>query len=249
MQPKFADRNFEPKYQELFWSKVWVKGIDECWPWQRACRHAGRVAIPVSSYFVYNGLGSIDRRTTNARTLAAILTGLLDPEGDTYVPPCKDPLCCNPLHIAQALLGPHNHHRRKGRPRADDVVDDTGERYNSLYAVSTNRTVRGEKQKDEFLEVLRPLTQGKTVVLRMMEPGFRTTKVINTGMKQKIVILVPGAAMDIEGALLISVIGRGSTIIEAAGTIKVANLVLAGMPEKLAKALVEKLHILFQEST
>lgn len=244
MPQNFAKVNYGPKFQERFWRKVFVRDLDECWPWLRCTREKYGRIYPVSQFVTgYKDDDTPKYSTITARRLAGILTGILDPDEKTYIKPCPDPLCCNPLHIAEAL------HRVGTRTNEGCYTIDDAEPggYSQAHPVSINRTGNDEV-KDEFFQALKPLTSGKTVFLKMTVPGFRTTKTIGDPAPRT-VALVPGESMGLDpGYVMVAVFGRGSTIIDLVGKPKIANVVLAGMPEKLAKALVDKLHDVYQES-
>ena len=68
-----------------FWSKVSVRGADECWPWMTALNEHG--------YGVFN----VDGRIERAQRVAYYLTYGYWPENGLHR--CDNPPCCNPAHV------------------------------------------------------------------------------------------------------------------------------------------------------
>ena len=76
---------------KLFWDKVQVNGLDECWPWIAA----------IGS----NGYGSFTTGwrkgvSRSSHRCAYFFTHGLIPEGLQVMHSCDNRLCCNPLHLS-----------------------------------------------------------------------------------------------------------------------------------------------------
>src|SRR4051812_27441978 len=85
----FKGRFGAENFLERFWSKVDVRGPDECWPWL-ACRHR-------------KGYGEVmirTRRKAKASQIVWILANAADiPVGMSACHTCDNPPCCNPRHL------------------------------------------------------------------------------------------------------------------------------------------------------
>lgn len=100
---------------------------------------------------------------------------------------------------------------------------------------------------DWFLQALYPLRLKKPVLLWMDDPRLKRLKNRSTATK-RLVILTPGEASGLpERSVLVSVVGSGSCIVDVDARPLVANLVLAGMPAKLAEVLMNQLRHVFKE--
>ena len=81
----------DSKMAGRFWSKVDIRGPDDCWPWlaaklrKTATRAYGRIGY--KSHVLY------------AHRLAWVLTHGLIPEGICVCHRCDFGLCCNPKHL------------------------------------------------------------------------------------------------------------------------------------------------------
>lgn len=106
---------------------------------------------------------------------------------------------------------------------------------------------------DWFASALYPLRQGKTVRLLMDDPRTVALKKSKKGKQERVIVLVPGQLIGTDSSIvLVSVLGKGSTAVHPRlyGREKgkqVADLVLAGMPAKLATTLMNELHTIYQE--
>jgi hypothetical protein len=74
----------------LFWDKVEIHGLDECWPW------TGRL-LP-SGYGQFRS-GRHHGLPTRSHRVAYTLTHGLVPPGLSILHSCDNPSCCNPLHL------------------------------------------------------------------------------------------------------------------------------------------------------
>jgi hypothetical protein len=74
-----------------FWSKVDIRGADECWPWLAAFR--GSDEKQRYGAFWMNG------RHHPANRVALELSGVPVPEGKFACHRCDFPPCCNPAHL------------------------------------------------------------------------------------------------------------------------------------------------------
>jgi hypothetical protein len=71
-----------------FWSKVDVKGSDECWNWKGA--NNGKKGYGKLKWF---------GRFISAHRLAFFLSGGVLPEGMSVLHTCDNPCCVNPIHL------------------------------------------------------------------------------------------------------------------------------------------------------
>lgn len=71
-----------------FWSKVDMRGPDECWEWQASLRPSGYGRFKIASY--------VD--VTASRLSLIIATGC-EPQGMLALHSCDNPPCCNPRHL------------------------------------------------------------------------------------------------------------------------------------------------------
>jgi len=79
----------QPPLLERFWSKVSIKGDDECWPWTAAPRRKDE------------GYGAfwLNRRHQPSNRVAWMLTHGKIEEGLVVCHKCDNPPCCNPSHL------------------------------------------------------------------------------------------------------------------------------------------------------
>lgn len=100
---------------------------------------------------------------------------------------------------------------------------------------------------DWFLQALYPLRLNKPVLLWMDDPRLTRLKKRSASTK-RLVVLTPGELSGLpERSVLVSVVGAGSCIVHVDAKPSVANLVLAGMPVKLADVLMNQLRQVFKE--
>lgn len=89
-RPCRAARSLEQVISD-FWSKVDIRGDNECWPWKAGLK--GRK--PPYHYGSFWGNG----RRWGAHQFALILTIGQLPEGQGALHHCDNPPCCNPAHL------------------------------------------------------------------------------------------------------------------------------------------------------
>lgn len=98
---------------------------------------------------------------------------------------------------------------------------------------------------DYFAAKLAPLKQGRTVTLQMLNPRGIGKR------KNPYILIAPGTLFDLPmDTVVVSVINNGSCIVQINPREKkprISDLVRAGIPAKLANALVAKLQHIFKE--
>lgn len=107
---------------------------------------------------------------------------------------------------------------------------------------------------DWLYQAVHPISRGKTVKLWMELPALRQASASvkkprsSNLVNKKLVVLVPGYATGLpRDTLLVSVIGSGSTLLSPSRKDGIANLVLAGMPARLAKELMNVVRRILKE--
>lgn len=99
---------------------------------------------------------------------------------------------------------------------------------------------------ESSFSLLSQLRDGKSVVLAMTVPRFGESTIKRTTTDKPIpVVLVPGVAFGAPNAILVAVIGKGSAVIVPWAKNSTARLVLAGIPVRLAVALMDEIHRVF----
>jgi len=78
--------------QELFWSKVDVRGAADCWEWQSTRNHCGY------------GLVTIAGHRWIASRIAMAIVGRDVPTDKQACHHCDNPPCCNPMHLFTATM-------------------------------------------------------------------------------------------------------------------------------------------------
>ena len=111
-----------------FWSKVDVRGPEECWEWTSTPRTLGGYGV-----FRFRG-----QNTTAHRAAYQIAVGAVGP-GQHIDHLCRNRLCCNPLHLEP--VSPAENARR-GLRGAMKVNCDHGHEFTSD---STGRTKQGRR--------------------------------------------------------------------------------------------------------
>lgn len=88
-----------------FWSKVDMRGPDECWEWQASLNIKGYGRFKVASYI-----------TVTAARLALIITTKSEPKGLLALHSCDNPPCCNPHHLRWGTVQDNSDDmKRRGR--------------------------------------------------------------------------------------------------------------------------------------
>ncbi len=92
-----------------FWSRVDIRGEDECWPW---------LGCTIGHGYGYFGAGG--KNHYSHRTAFHLCCG--DPEGVTVRHSCDNPPCCNPKHLLDGTQQDNltDMHAR-GRARGNEV--------------------------------------------------------------------------------------------------------------------------------
>lgn len=109
----------------------------------------------------------------------------------------------------------------------------------------TRVTQRQEEPEDELLRRLAPLKTGTAVVLQV-EMRRKHGNVLRE--RKALMLIAPGPMYGmLESAVLISIVGMGSTVLIPATREGVSDLAKAGLPTNLIVALVERLKKLYGE--
>ncbi len=129
--------------------------------------------------------------------------------------------------------------------RKKTVVTNLALRREPSYNGSTRNKFSLVADPDRFIQALAPLRSGKSVLLWLEPPKSKTKNF--RGRDKFLVALTPGQGIGFpSSAILVSVVGKGSAIVRLDEPKKVADLVLAGVPAKLANVLVDKLAMSLQ---
>lgn len=93
---------------------------------------------------------------------------------------------------------------------------------------------------------LHPLLEGRCVVLLMETPPSGKRPPGAPTIKPTPVVLTPGSLFgSAQNVLLVSVVGKGATVVKVGADQQQPRLVLAGVPKRLAYALMDQLRRTF----
>lgn len=112
--PKKILPMLEGKIGELrimrFWSKVDMRGPDECWKWQASLTTSGYGRFKIASY-----------TQVTASRMALICTANEEPFGLCVLHTCDNPPCCNPAHLYFGTVADNARDKtERGRHRTGD---------------------------------------------------------------------------------------------------------------------------------
>lgn len=93
-----------------FWSKVDIRGPDECWEWQAGSNKKGYGRFTLVSYM-----------TVTASRFALVATAGREPHGMLALHHCDNPCCCNPHHLYFGTHADNSDDKvRRGRAKTGD---------------------------------------------------------------------------------------------------------------------------------
>ena len=78
---------------ELFWNKVEIQGLDQCWAWKAGVGTNG-----------YGKFRSKNQLYSSHRAAFLLTRGAITP-GLSVLHSCDNPLCCNPTHLWEGTHG------------------------------------------------------------------------------------------------------------------------------------------------
>jgi hypothetical protein len=124
------------EWEKRFWSKVEVKGPDECWPWKGSRTNKGYGKLQFKTR----------KKTVTAHRLSLALHDptFVDSPAILGLHSCDNPSCVNPKHLSQGSVADNNRDAfRKGRNQTIGSRAARGEtHYNSKYLADTVREMR-----------------------------------------------------------------------------------------------------------
>jgi len=93
-----------------FWSKVDMRGPDECWEWQASVNRNGYGKFKLASYI-----------NVTASRLAAVAAKQEEPDGLLVLHTCDNRRCCNPHHLYFGTVADNARDKvERGRCRSGD---------------------------------------------------------------------------------------------------------------------------------
>ena len=145
---------------ERFWSKVDVRGPDECWPWLAGVDDSG-----YGKFWLHN-------RNDRAHRVAYELSCGPIPHGPgahgTVVRhTCDNALCCNPRHLLPGTQADNNRDRaERGRSRKQDGTSNPNARLNEQQIAEIRRLADGGRSYRSLAE---EFGVGKTIIERIVK--------------------------------------------------------------------------------
>ena len=132
-------------------------------------------------------------------------------------------------------IGTRRYYRKRKQVRSVALIPDRPYNGTQRNQFSLDANV------DPLVQSLAPLRQGDSVKLWMERPQKAEPKKGAERSPKILVILTPGQALGFpRKSLLVSVIGKGSAVVDLSNPKNVANLVLAGVPARLAHELLKR---------
>ncbi len=108
---KFSIEDFTEEEKIKFWSKVDIKGEDECWLWTGGVYQNG-----YGLFYVNKKLKAL-----KAHRISCVLNNKIIPDGYFVCHSCNTPLCVNPAHLDPGTAKDNNLYRKKcGRSATGD---------------------------------------------------------------------------------------------------------------------------------
>lgn len=87
------DRAALVAFEQRFFSKVDVRGDDECWPWTACCCAHGKARLGYGRFGLFRG------RVMTAHRVSYLLAVGEVPDHLFVCHDCDNPPCCNPAHL------------------------------------------------------------------------------------------------------------------------------------------------------
>lgn len=150
-------RNVDERFKARFWTKVDVRGPDECWPWT-----AGRSKKGYGLFVVQRG-----RMTTASRVAFALANGIIE-RGLTACHKCDNPPCCNPGDLF------------KGTGSDNQIDSVTKGRKNSPHG-EAHRSARLTEEKVREIRALHALGRNINSLAREYGVSWEAIKAVVTG--------------------------------------------------------------------